>query len=334
MITMSFREGFSLLVFGLLLLCRLRPGDAAAGRLRLGQDLQAGRKSELFVRRYLVLHAVAAVGHRLMLYGYFIEPNWIDVHMTTVPTPKLKTARFRLVQITDLHCDWKIRNEEEMVRIINDLKPDIVVATGDYLNHRSALPHLQDCSPAAGSPPGQIRRDRQLGRPSLAAARCAGWHGFSLASAGHGLCAPRAPTVSVSTAWISLVPMPPSGPIQSLPADRFNVFLFHTPDLIEDVCGPSVDLYLCGHTHGGQVCLPWYGALITFSKFGKKYESGLYRVGETMLYVNRGLGLEQRPGPQVRFLAGRKSPCSTLCRSNDGCSPDERWSCQKHQWNF
>ena len=39
------------------------------------------------------------------------------------------------MQITDLHCDWKIRNEEEMVRIINGLKPDIVVATGDYLNH-------------------------------------------------------------------------------------------------------------------------------------------------------------------------------------------------------
>jgi predicted MPP superfamily phosphohydrolase len=51
------------------------------------------------------------------------------------------------------------------------------------------------------------------------------------------------------------------------------------------------------------VALPWYGALITFSKFGKKYESGLYRVGTTTLYVNRGLGLEPRPGPQVRFLA-------------------------------
>jgi predicted MPP superfamily phosphohydrolase len=91
--------------------------------------------------------------------------------------------------------------------------------------------------------------------------------------------------------------------LKSLPGDRFNVFLYHTPDLIEDVSDPSVDLYLCGHTHGGQICLPWWGALMTFSKFGKKYESGLYRVGETTLYVNRGLGMEQRPAPQVRFWA-------------------------------
>jgi predicted MPP superfamily phosphohydrolase len=39
------------------------------------------------------------------------------------------------------------------------------------------------------------------------------------------------------------------------------------------------------------------------SKFGKKYESGLYRVGGTMLYVNRGLGMERAPAPRVRFFA-------------------------------
>jgi len=91
--------------------------------------------------------------------------------------------------------------------------------------------------------------------------------------------------------------------LADLPEDRFNILLYHMPDLIEDVNDLGVDLYLCGHTHGGQVALPWYGALITFSKFGKKYESGLYRVGETRLYVNRGLGFEPRPAPPVRFCA-------------------------------
>ena len=64
-----------------------------------------------------------------------------------------------------------------------------------------------------------------------------------------------------------------------------------------------MDLYLCGHTHGGQVALPLYGALITLSKFGKKYESGMYESNGTILYVNRGLGLEPKPAPQVRFFA-------------------------------
>ena len=51
------------------------------------------------------------------------------------------------------------------------------------------------------------------------------------------------------------------------------------------------------------MALPGYGALITLSKFGKKYESGMYRSDGTMLYVNRGLGLEPSPAPQVRFFA-------------------------------
>ena len=88
----------------------------------------------------------------------------------------------------------------------------------------------------------------------------------------------------------------PIDSVKALPRDRFNVFLYHTPDLIEEVCGPGVDLYLCGHTHGGQVTLPWYGALITFSKFGKKYESGLYRVGTDHALCQSG----PRPGAASR----------------------------------
>jgi len=85
--------------------------------------------------------------------------------------------------------------------------------------------------------------------------------------------------------------------------DKFNIFLYHSPDLIEDVKDSNVDLYLAGHTHGGQVCLPFYGAIITFSKFGKKYEAGRYKVGDAELYVNRGLGMEGGKAPRVRFFA-------------------------------
>jgi len=49
------------------------------------------------------------------------------------------------------------------------------------------------------------------------------------------------------------------------------------------------------------VALPVYGALVTFSKFGKKYEAGLYREGQTWLYVNRGIGMEGGGAPRFRF---------------------------------
>lgn len=51
------------------------------------------------------------------------------------------------------------------------------------------------------------------------------------------------------------------------------------------------------------MALPFYGALVTLSKFGKRYEAGLYHEGDTWLYVNRGIGMEGGPAPRVRFCA-------------------------------
>ena len=63
-----------------------------------------------------------------------------------------------------------------------------------------------------------------------------------------------------------------------------------------------MDLYLAGHTHGGQLALPFYGALWTTSAYGQRFERGLSRVEETWVYVNRGIGMTAFL-PPVRFLA-------------------------------
>jgi hypothetical protein len=72
--------------------------------------------------------------------------------------------------------------------------------------------------------------------------------------------------------------------------------------LIEVADRLQIDLYLAGHTHGGQVRLPVWGAIITMSAYGKQYESGLYQLNPTTLYVSRGIGLEGLSLPRVRFL--------------------------------
>jgi predicted MPP superfamily phosphohydrolase len=302
MITLSLREGISLLLFLLLLLVIYGAEALLLIDYVWGRICQRPGRSELSFRRYAILHAIAIVGIGCWFYGHFIEPNWVDVRVMTILTPKLKSAGFRLVQISDLHCDWRIRNEEKMVRIVNALKPDVIVATGDYLNRTSGLEHLRDAFHRLQAP---------LGKFAVLGNQDGGWPRLPDLLHGTGFRWLNQETVivakgpdSLGIAGLHFVRSnAPLDSVKALPSDRFNVFLYHTPDLIEDVSGPGVDLYLCGHTHGGQVTLPWYGALITFSKFGKKYESGLYRVGQTTLYVNRGLGLEPRPGPQVRFLA-------------------------------
>ena len=91
--------------------------------------------------------------------------------------------------------------------------------------------------------------------------------------------------------------------LSRIPRDEFKIFLFHYPDCLEEMAQNNVDLYLAGHTHGGQVAMPFYGALMTVSAFGKKYEHGLHKMGETYLYVNRGIGMEGGKAPRVRFCA-------------------------------
>ncbi len=90
--------------------------------------------------------------------------------------------------------------------------------------------------------------------------------------------------------------------VTSTPADGVRILLYHTgPDAGRSPL--DIDLYPCGHTHGGQIRLPFYGALATSSRWGKRYEHGRYREGRTTLYVSRGLGVEGLGAPRARFLA-------------------------------
>jgi predicted MPP superfamily phosphohydrolase len=86
------------------------------------------------------------------------------------------------------------------------------------------------------------------------------------------------------------------------PPGAYTILLYHTPDLAEAAAAAGVDLYLAGHTHGGQIRLPWYGALTTSSAYGKRFEAGLYQVDLMSLYVSRGIGLEGLRLPRARFL--------------------------------
>jgi len=91
------------------------------------------------------------------------------------------------------------------------------------------------------------------------------------------------------------VPRPASG-------HAVTVLLYHVPDLMPQAAALGVDLFLTGHTHGGQWRLPCFGALLTSSRYWKRYEAGHYRQGRTHLYVSRGLGLEGFGTPRARFF--------------------------------
>ena len=80
------------------------------------------------------------------------------------------------------------------------------------------------------------------------------------------------------------------------------MLLYHTPDLMPQASALGMDLYLAGHTHGGQWRLPGFGSIFTSSRYGKRYEMGLYREGDTVLYVSRGMGMEGFGMPRARLF--------------------------------
>jgi uncharacterized protein len=82
----------------------------------------------------------------------------------------------------------------------------------------------------------------------------------------------------------------------------FDILLYHSPDLAPHAMNLDIDLYLCGHTHGGQIRLPFYGAIVTSSEHGKRFEMGRYDLGRMTLYTSRGIGMEGAGAPRARLL--------------------------------
>lgn len=266
-------------------------------------------------RTWVILPCAAflAIYVLCFLWAWLVEAYWVEVTKTEIPVdrPVLGFDRFRIVHLSDLHCERETRRERAVLEAVRDAQPHLILLTGDYLNAREYTPTLETMLRALDAPYGVFgvpgNWDRKFDIPSLfrAAARNRGSDfprfledeyvllkrdEHKLLLVGQGI----APHRGLSELLKDASP------------DAYRIFLQHMPDAVEQITalppGERLDLFLCGHTHGGQVRLPLWGAVVTLSKFHKKYEMGYYRVGATHMYVNRGVGLEGGFAPRVRFL--------------------------------
>jgi predicted MPP superfamily phosphohydrolase len=250
------------------------------------------------------------------LYATWIEPFRVEVTQAELRSPKLNGhAPLRLLHITDLHVEHITVRERRLLRLVEELAPDAIVLTGDYLNlayvydtaaqaeAHAVLARLCDIAGGSiyaitGSPPV----DRTDVVPGIFEDLPITWlldaveelhaNGHTIQVA--GLRCTRERNLDVPRLRRLL---------GGRPTHKFTLLLYHSPDLMPEAVELGVDLYLCGHTHGGQIRLPLFGALITSSDFWKRYEMGRYEERSTTLYVSRGLGMEGLGAPRARFLA-------------------------------
>ena len=240
------------------------------------------------------------------LYGHFIEAHWVARTETEirVAAPVLGRDRFRIVHLSDLHLEQIGRREYRVVDLVREAKPDLILLTGDYMNVREGAVALDEVLRALGQVapvygvPGNwdakfetARHFRQAGATLLADdTALIERDGRKLRLVGQEVHSKR----------------PLKDLLRGLDDGAFTIFLHHKPDAVDELRGrlpgQKVDLFLCGHTHGGQVRLPFWGAVITLSKYHKRYERGLYDVDGVPMYVNRGVGCGGGSTPPVRFL--------------------------------
>lgn len=251
-----------------------------------------------------VAFVFAVLGTLCILYGRFIEPYWLEVTHVVIESEKLPpgSGPVRLVHISDLHCDPAPRLEERLAVVAAELKPDAILYTGDSVNSPAGLPVFRQCvkSLARVAPSFGVRGNWDTRT----------WRNLDLFS-GTGFRELVGESVVLDLRgvklWIGGAAVDDTDgearALLGIPPDRFSIFLHHFPDKVVESAWAGVDLHLAGHTHGGQIALPFYGALMTLSKFGKRFESGLGRYESTWIHVNRGVGMEGGAVPRVRFCA-------------------------------
>ncbi|HEY89842.1 MAG TPA: hypothetical protein G4N98_08975 [Thermoflexia bacterium] len=249
-------------------------------------------------------------------YATWIEPFRLQITERSINLGLIAQTGerpLRLLHISDLHFEGFSPREADLLAAVKTLAPDLIVLTGDYLNlssvhdpasqaaTRELLAQLKaplgiyaiNGSPAVDVPEIIPRIFAGLPIHWLSNQTAAiEWQGKTLWLIGLDC------TLSWEADRRRLQELQ-----QTLPAGSPTLLLYHTPDLMPDAAAQGIALYLAGHTHGGQLRLPFYGALFTSSRWGKRYEMGLYREAATTLYVSRGLGMEGLGAPRARFLA-------------------------------
>jgi len=257
------------------------------------------------------LRLAATVGIELGAFALggaytFVEPHWLSVERVTVRLANMPGGLrgLTIAQISDLHLSMLVSAQDvaRAVNVVLGLRPSLVVVTGDYVtltadNARPCAAELARLHAPLGVYAILGNHDhwtdaqvvtRALLDAGLTVLRNAG---RLIESNGGALW-----LAGVDDVWERHADL--DAALAGAPQDVHKILLAHEPDYADYVTSDGrVSLQLSGHSHGGQVRLPFIGAP-QLPYLGTKYPDGLRRVGGMWLYTNRGIGVI---APPIRF---------------------------------
>ncbi len=260
----------------------------------------------------LLIGAVLLVG--TYLYARFVEPYRLQTTFEQVRSAKLAglDRPLRIVVLADIQTDWVADYEEKVFRRTLELKPDLILLAGDYLQCPDRESYRLQAQ-RLGKMLNDLRFTAPLGvfavpgnSESYNGTDCfdntdVQWLLDQTVRLKQGKATICLTGLSVKTGALSTVA--PSDLLSGLDSSLFNIVLSHFPDFVLGLPAEhSVDLSLAGHTHGGQICLPFIGALTTACRIPRAQASGSHNINGTRLCISPGIGVERGWAPRLRFF--------------------------------
>lgn len=247
-----------------------------------------------------------------VVYGIFIERSWYRVRHHRLDILPTSAPALTLLHLSDLHV---VRRDARKARFLAELpKADVTIVTGDFL----AEPEAVEAAVAAVAPTkgrlaswfvmgsndyfaprplnyfAYFRRHRpprrtSRGRPEdlREQLEATGWRDLTNVREPVELDGLPVELLGLDDAhvrWHDLRVAPRDRP------ERFGLAVMHSPDSAPEAAALGYDLVVAGHTHGGQVCLPMVGALVTNCSMPRRLVDGLARMGPAIVHTSRGLG--------------------------------------------
>ena len=247
-----------------------------------------------------ILLAFGVVG-----YGFLVEPGWVKVENVRLKLSRLARvfSGLRIAQISDIHMGgWmNSRRFQHVAELILAQKPDLLLITGDFLYGHSftdaSRDSIQDVikvlAPLAKSIPSfAVLGNHDYWTNSEAIREMLSICGvMDLTNTVHTLTrgCDNLHLCGVDDVWAGDVRL--DEVVAQLIDNSTAILLAHEPDFADwSAATHKFDLQISGHTHGGQVGIPFFGAPV-LPYLGRKYPRGLYKVGKMFQYTNRGVGM-------------------------------------------
>jgi uncharacterized protein len=269
--------------------------------------------------------ALVAAGAGAAAWGLF-ESQWVECRHLDVQVSGLPAVLegLTILHVSDLHAGTPSLNMRAFRKAVDfgiEAEPDLVALTGDIVSHpRASLPvvaELERLQPPLGIV--AVLGNHDVGASNDPFSRGAVIEDWGrapvtlLRGETHAIEA-RGVRIEVggldAAAWLG----GRAGPAGELFSDMagLRLLLAHFPEAAEELAPGSADLVLCGHLHGGQICLPTPWGKLRLAHGVHRFREGIYRDGATTVVVTRGLGTTLVPfrvaaRPEVSLLRLRRA---------------------------